>query len=702
MVAVPTAIVGLLGFVSVMRRNWPLAIGLSLGPVLNVAVVIIRGLAFSPRFLLFLAFPAILALVEALRLLAVWIARLTARPLWPAALQVAGAILAGAILAAPLAHYYTVQKQPYRAALARAAELSPTGVVFTADTMKQGAIYYGIEHPHGTPLVRGKTLFIVRSVAALDHARSASMGRTQIVLSSLDRVFRVGRPRLYARIRQGWTPSELLPGSIGDGGITIWSPNSAPLGSGRDLVWAGESRGDSAVVEGGNNAPDGGIVKPGELVGVRGRLVAFAEEVLAPLARKDQRRWGEVYLRGLMLDGKRKSIEPMAARLVDGDEQCLQQFVSQSPWEWEPVRARLARKLSAAVEPEAWIVDDTGFPKFGRHSAGVARQYCGALGKVGNCQIGVSINAATSVASCPLDWRLYLPGEWDDDLDRRQAAHIPEPQRHRPKWQLALEMLDEIDGWGLEPRPVLADAAYGDNAAFRLGLDDRGLGYVVQVKGVTSAYPSELQRELSDYPGRGRRPVPRYRSKPSSLRALALTAGSGEAVTVGWREGSRGELSSRFLALRVRPAGVKLRRGNHDELPLAWLVCEWPDDHEEPTKYWLSNLPTETPLERLVSLAMLRWRVEHDYRELKDGLGLDHFEGRSYRGWAPPRHPRLDRARLPHTRATPPKSPCAGLTLFAVLRELQQLVACWTGACPTCKRPLPRRTPYLHAQPIPT
>ena len=158
---------------------------------------------------------------------------------------------------------------------------------------------------------------------------------------------------------------------------------------------------------------------------MRGRLVDFADEMLAPLVRRDQRRWGEVYLRGLMLDGKRKSIEPMAARLADGDEQCLQQFVNQSPWAWEPVRKRLARRLSTAVEPEAWIVDDTGFPKFGRYSVGVARQYCGALGKVGNCQIGVSINAATDTASCPLDWRIFLPEEWDGDEERRAQARVP-------------------------------------------------------------------------------------------------------------------------------------------------------------------------------------------------------------------------------------------------------------------------------------
>jgi SRSO17 transposase len=353
-----------------------------------------------------------------------------------------------------------------------------------------------------------------------------------------------------------------------------------------------------------------------------------------PLARRDQRRWGEVYLRGLMLDGKRKSIEPMAARLGDGDEQCLQQFVNQSPWEWTPVRARLARRLSAAIAPEAWVVDDTGFPKFGRCSVGVARQYCGALGKVGNCQIGVSVNGATDRASCPLDWRLFLPAEWDDDAERRAKAHLPEGMRHTEKWRLALEMIDELRGWGLEPPVILADGAYGECSEFRLGLVERELDYVVQVKGTLSAHPAQTERETAPYAGVGRPPKSRYRARRSSLKQLALTAGAEAATTVSWREGARGKLSSRFLALRVRPANARLRRAaGEGELPLAWLVCEWPDGTDEPVKYWLSNLPAETPLERLVLLAKLRWRIEHDYRELKDGLGLDHFEGRSYQGW---------------------------------------------------------------------
>ena len=375
-------------------------------------------------------------------------------------------------------------------------------------------------------------------------------------------------------------------------------------------------------------------MKPVELARVRGRLVAFAEEMLAPLQRSDQRRWGEVYLRGLMLDGRRKSIEPMAARLPDGDEQCLQQFVNQSPWEWQPVRRRLARRLSAAIVAEAWIVDDTSFPKFGRDSVAVGRQYCGALGKVANCQVGVSINAATDEASCPLDWRLFLPEEWDDDRERRTKTRLPDEIRYQPKWRLALEMLDDLRKDGLEPAVILADGGYGEISEFRLALDQRELDYVVQVKGATSAYAEDVRPETPAYSGTGRPPKPRYRARRSSLKTLALAAGRDALRTVSWREGSRGKLSSRFLALRVRPANVQLRRAaGADELPLRWLLCEWPDGANEPVKYWLSNLRAETPLKRLVGLAKLRWRIEHDYRELKDALGLDHFEGRSYPGW---------------------------------------------------------------------
>lgn len=288
------------------------------------------------------------------------------------------------------------------------------------------------------------------------------------------------------------------------------------------------------------------------------------------------------------------------------------------------------------IGPQAWIVDETGFPKFGRHSVGVARQYCGALGKVANCQVGVSIDAATDGASCPLDWRLFLPEEWDQDRERRSRAHVPDEVCHEPKWRLALEMIDELRAWGLEPPVILGDGGFGDITELRTGLEDRELSYMLQVKGSTSAYAQAIKPERPDYRGRGRPPGARYREKPCSLRELALKAGKRRAKGVTWREGSRGKTHSRLLVLRLRPANIQLRRAAHaadEELQLCWLIAEWPADKDEPVKYWLSNPPPDTELRRLVHLAKLRWRIEHDYRELKDALGLNHFEGRSYRGW---------------------------------------------------------------------
>lgn len=378
-----------------------------------------------------------------------------------------------------------------------------------------------------------------------------------------------------------------------------------------------------------------------ELARVRGRLVEFAGEMFESMGRKEQRRWGECYLRGLMLDGKRKSIEPMAARLPDGDEQCLQQFVNQSPWDPVPVRRALARRMSRELSPQAWVIDDTGFPKFGKMSVGVARQYSGCLGKVGNCQIGVSVNAASEDASCPLDWRLYIPEEWDEDSEfnqrRREKARLPEDLHHSEKWRLALEMIDELCSWGIKPPPILGDGAYGDVTELRSGLEQRELEYVLDVAGGLSAYREEVKpTQPPRGEGRGRPPALRYREDPSSLKELARQAGKRAAGTVTWREGTRGKMTSRFLALRVRPANIELRRAAHkagEELAVRWLICEWPSQEAEPVKYWLSNLPADTPLGQLVRLAKMRFRIEQDYRELKDGLGLDHFEGRSYPGW---------------------------------------------------------------------
>jgi SRSO17 transposase len=372
-------------------------------------------------------------------------------------------------------------------------------------------------------------------------------------------------------------------------------------------------------------------VRPADLEAQRAALIEFAAEMYRPLVRCDQRAKGEQYVRGLLLEGRRKSIQPMAARLPDGDEEGLQHFITDSPWDDGPVRRRLAVRMSAEIEPEGWIVDDTGLPKDGRFSPGVAHQYCGALGKTANCQVLVSVNAASDRASCPLGWRLFLPESWDQDVARRARARIPDEVGHVPKWQLALEIIDQLLEWGLERRVVQADGGYGDITAFRCGLEERELEYVVQVKGATSAQPADAIPVAPEYQGRGRPPVPRYPEKPSSLRELVLAAGREQVRTIGWREGDRGPLASQFIALRVRPAN-DAQRDDDGVLPERWLLAEWPEDKDGPVKYWLSNLPPGTPIVTLVRLAKLRWRVEHDYRELKQCLGLDHYEGRTFCG----------------------------------------------------------------------
>ncbi|HEX8863867.1 MAG TPA: IS701 family transposase [Actinomycetes bacterium] len=377
---------------------------------------------------------------------------------------------------------------------------------------------------------------------------------------------------------------------------------------------------------------------PAELAAIGEHLETFAADVFESLPRKDQRARGECYLRGLMLDGRRKSIEPMAQRLGEVHYQALHHFVATSPWDWRPVRRRLAERLVAALEPTVWVVDDTGFPKDAPHSVGVQRQYSGTLGKTGNCQLGVSVNAVTEQASCPLDWRLFVPASWDEPamVARRAACHLPQDVHHRPKWQLVLDMLDELARWDLHPPVLAADCGYGEVGQFRGGLHDRQIPYVVQVRADTSAYLEQVHPAAAPYAGKGRRPQPRYRQAPSSLAELALAAGQHACVDLIWRRGSKGPQRSRFLALRVRPAGVTPRRKARaagGELPVGWLLVEWPQGEPEPVKYWLSNLPADTPLVELVRLGKLRWRIEQDYRELKGALGLDHFEGRSWPGW---------------------------------------------------------------------
>jgi SRSO17 transposase len=393
------------------------------------------------------------------------------------------------------------------------------------------------------------------------------------------------------------------------------------------------------------------------LASVRVALEDFAGEVFSGFARSDQRATGVRYLRGLMLDGRRKSMQPMAERL-GVDHQQLQQFLTSSTWDYAAVRRRLAAKAIDVVDPVAWVIDDTGFAKDGNASPGVARQYSGTLGKVGNCQVAVSVHAATDAASAVLDWRLFLPESWDPERvpaadggpdgpvgqairARRDRSRIPADQHHQAKWELALGMLDELAGWGHVPPVVVADAGYGDTTAFRTALTARGIPYVVAVRATTSAHPGDAVPVTPPRIGsRGPAPRPAYPDPASSLAELALAAGRSSLRTVTWRTGTKtsktnpdAAMTSRFAALRVRPANRDNHRNDDGSLPDCWLIIEWPTGAPAPTDYWLSTLPPHTPLKTLVRLAKIRWRIEHDYRELKQGLGLDHFEGRSWTGW---------------------------------------------------------------------
>ncbi|MEW2276019.1 IS701 family transposase, partial [Streptomyces griseofuscus] len=378
----------------------------------------------------------------------------------------------------------------------------------------------------------------------------------------------------------------------------------------------------------------------GEVERLRGELAEFVADVFGSVPRRDQRRWGECYLRGLMLDGRRKSIQPMAERLPDGNMQALQQFVSQSPWDWLPVRRRIAERLCEAITPEVWVIDDVSFPKCGSASAGVARQYCGALGKRANCQVAVSVHAATDTASCPLEWELFLPEGWTHDDGRRRRAGIPEEAGHVSKTRLALGLLDRLAGQGLAVPVIVADAGYGRSVSFRLALEERGWSYVMAVDPKEIARPAHAQPYQPAYGGLGPPTLPRYREAARPLPGLAAAAVFEE---VTWRQGSKGTMTSHFAVLQVRPSGKEACRTAQEQaggrsqwdgvLPLRTLLVERPEEAGEPTGYWMTDLPATTPIADLVRWAKTRWRIEHDYRELKHGLGLDHFEGRTWRGW---------------------------------------------------------------------
>ena len=342
---------------------------------------------------------------------------------------------------------------------------------------------------------------------------------------------------------------------------------------------------------------------------------------------------------GLLLSGERKSVEPMAAKVdprhVSRAHQSMHHFVANAPWDEREVLARARDHALAQLERHApvgaWVLDDTSIPKKGEHSVGVARQYCGALGKTANCQVAVSLSLVNKTMSVPAAWRLYLPEPWAQDAERRKKTGVPPEIPFKKKWQIALEEIDGLLADDLPPAPIVADAGYGDTTAFREALTERGFSYALGIKVGTSVWPpGSAPLPPKAWSGRGRPPKRVRRDaahKPTTARELAVRLPKRAWKTIRWREGTKGTLSSRFATVRVRPAH---RDGLRSEpRAVEWLLVEWPAGETQPTNYWLSTVPEDVEISELVSLAKIRWRVERDYQELKD----DHYEGRGWRGF---------------------------------------------------------------------
>jgi SRSO17 transposase len=373
------------------------------------------------------------------------------------------------------------------------------------------------------------------------------------------------------------------------------------------------------------------------------RFAAYVERLSSALGHADRKAPLKAYCMGLILPGERKSVEPMAARVdpgrVGAAHQSLHHFVAKADWSDEAMLASVRAEVLPAIERQgpvrAWIVDDTGFPKKGRHSVGVARQYCGQLGKQDNCQIAVSLSVANDHASLPIAYRLYLPEAWADDPDRRAEAGVPEDVGFRTKPEIALDQARAALAAGVPTGVVLADAGYGTDTEFRSALTEMSLTYVVGIQSTASAWPPEKgPLPPRSWSGRGRPPSLTRRDpdhKPVSAKELAHSLPADAWHTVTWREGTNAPLSSRFAAVRVRPAHRDYWRSA--PRPEEWLLVEWPQGESEPTKYWLSTLPEDAALADFVNLAKLRWRIERDYQELKQEIGLGHYEGRGWRGF---------------------------------------------------------------------
>jgi SRSO17 transposase len=372
------------------------------------------------------------------------------------------------------------------------------------------------------------------------------------------------------------------------------------------------------------------------------RLRRYASQFAPDFPQSKPARWAGVYLQGLLADGERKSIEPLSRRVTlppslasKDPEQALQQFVNQSTWDHEKVLTRYRGMMAErfATPEGVFVFDDTSFPKRGSHSVGVSHQYCGALGKRANCQVAVTLHYSSLRGHFPLAVRLHLPKSWTDDSDRMDAAGVPEAFRaHKTKPQIALELLDAVRAEGITGTVAVADAGYGNSGAFRDGLAERGLRYVVGVQAETVVF---AQRPRWTHPPRtGRRgPDPsRWVLADSSPRPISVgeRAGRLRLRRVSWRRGTKGKMSARFAWARVW-LGADWHRGTRVPPEPIWLLVEEQPGGE--IKYALSNLPARTSRLRAVRVWKQRWRIEQGHQQMKEELGLDHFEGRSWRGF---------------------------------------------------------------------
>jgi SRSO17 transposase len=369
---------------------------------------------------------------------------------------------------------------------------------------------------------------------------------------------------------------------------------------------------------------------------VKDRLAAYFADVASGLVRSEQRWAAEYYARGLMEAGARKSLEPMVARMGGGsvEYEALQHFLADSPWDPAVVDRAVAERVCAVIEPAAWVLDDTGVPKDGKHSPGVKRQYSGTLGKIGSCQIAVSLHAVSAKGTVPLGFRLYLPEDWCGDPVRRREAKIPASVEFQTKPALGGELVARASGWKIRRAPVLGDQAYGNDTKLRTRLHQDGIDYVLSVAPECDVYaPGTVFAVPQRKPG-SRGPAPsalKTGTEPQSIDELVAGLDPDALQTVAFRDLDGQQLHSRFAFLRVIAANPVDRLGQ--EPREEWLIVEWPEGHEHPSDYWISNLPASTEPEQLARLARLRWMIELDYKQLKGELGLDHYEGRSYLGF---------------------------------------------------------------------